>query len=228
MKIVDGVREAVVAVEALDLKVTRALAHQRHRPEVKAAGKASEVADQPPLIALSAAVLVAGLAARQPAVARTGLRMLAAHALATGIKTAIKRSIDRTRPDHAIENGYRAEAGGSARHELSSFPSGHTAGAVAVAEAIAREVPAAATPVRLLALAVALVQLPRCKHFVSDVVVGAAIGWVGERGASAVMDRGVAAITHKRSSSIRHPSEGWGLSRSKPEPCGTRSQTSLE
>jgi membrane-associated phospholipid phosphatase len=132
--------------------------------------------------------------ARQSAVARTGLRMLGGHGIATGIKTVIKRSIDRTRPDHAIRNGYRAEAGGSDRHELSSFPSGHTAGAVAVAQAIAREAPVAATPVRLLAAAVALVQLPRAKHFVSDVVVGAAIGWAGERAASAVIDALLARI----------------------------------
>ncbi|PCD02010.1 PA-phosphatase [Sphingomonas spermidinifaciens] len=189
MKMPKAMREKVAAVERLDLRVTRALAHHRHKPEVKAAGAVSEAADQPPLIALSAAVLVVGLSARQPAVARTGLRMLAGHTLATGIKTIVKRSIDRTRPDQALDHGYRAEPGDSSRHELSSFPSGHTAGAVAVAEAIAREVPAAATPLRLLALSVALVQLPRAKHFVSDVVAGAAIGWAGERAASAMIDR---------------------------------------
>lgn len=200
MAVAEALKDTVSAIERVDLRVTRALAHHRHKPEVKAAGAASEVADQPPLVALSAAVLVIGLAARQPAVARTGFRMLAAHGLATAIKTGIKRSIDRTRPDHALDNGYRAEPGDSEAHELSSFPSGHTAGAVAVAEAIARELPAAAAPARLLALSVALVQLPRAKHFVSDVLAGAAIGWAGERAASAVVD----AILDRRAS------EGWG------------------
>ncbi|HTG37354.1 phosphatase PAP2 family protein [Sphingomonas sp.] len=180
--------DAVAAVERVDLKVTAALADQRHRPEVKQAGYWSEIADQPPLIAISAAVLIAGLSARNRGVARAGARMLAAHALATGIKTVIKRSVDRTRPDEAIDNGYRMEAGDSDTHELSSFPSGHTAGAVAVAEAVARDAPALAPPMRLLALSVALIQVPRCKHFLSDVIAGAAIGWIGERAASAALD----------------------------------------
>ena len=188
MKFVETLKDTVSAVEAADLRVIRALAPHRDKPEVKEAGRLSEIADQPPLIAISAAVLVAGLAIRRAGLARTGARMLAAHLLATGVKSAIKRSIDRTRPDEALDEGYRAEPGDSERHELSSFPSGHTAGAVAVAEAVAREAPALAGPMRLFAVAIALVQLPRAKHFVSDVVVGAAIGWVSERAASGVVD----------------------------------------
>lgn len=187
MKIVETLKDTVSAVEAADLRVTRALAPHRHKPEVKEAGRWSEIADQPPLIAISAAVLVAGLVIRRAGVARTGGRMLAAHLLATGVKTTIKRSIDRTRPDEALEEGYRAEPGDSEAHELSSFPSGHTAGAVAVAEAVAREAPGLAVPMRLFAAAVALVQLPRAKHFVSDVVVGAAIGWASERVVDALL-----------------------------------------
>ncbi|WP_169542421.1 phosphatase PAP2 family protein [Sphingomonas baiyangensis] len=173
--------EAVAAIEDADLAITQALAHQRHRPEVRHAGWLSEAADQPPLVALSTAVIVGGLVARQPAMARTGARMLAAHALATAIKTAIKRSVDRTRPDHALVAGYRMERGDSDTHELSSFPSGHTAGAVAVAEAVAADAPVLAAPMRLLAAGVGIVQVPRCKHYVSDVVVGAAIGWAAQR-----------------------------------------------
>ncbi len=188
MKIVETLKDTVSAIEAADLRVTRALAPHRHKPEVREAGRWSEIADQPPLIAISAVVLVAGLATRRRGLARTGGRMLAAHLLATGVKTAIKRSIDRTRPDEALDEGYRAEPGDSEAHELSSFPSGHTAGAVAVAEAVAREAPGLAVPMRLFAAAVALVQLPRAKHFVSDVVVGAAIGWASERMASAAID----------------------------------------
>lgn len=180
--------DTIAAIEAIDLRVTHVLADHRHRPEVKAAGDASEVADQPPLVVMSVAVLGAGILFRHRKTALVGARMLGAHAAATGMKTLVKRSVDRTRPDHALKTGYRAEAGNSEAHELSSFPSGHTAGAVAVAEAVARELPVLAPPMRLLALAVALVQLPRAKHFVSDVVAGAAIGWAGERAASAAID----------------------------------------
>jgi membrane-associated phospholipid phosphatase len=188
MSVIDMAKDAVAKVEAVDLKVTRKLAAERHRPEVEKAGYWSEVADQPPLVALSSAVIVAGLAAQSAGVTRTGVRMLAAHALATGVKTALKRSIDRTRPDHALDNGYRMEAGDSGTHELSSFPSGHTAGAVAVAQAVARDAPPLAVPMRLFAVAVALIQVPRCKHYISDVIVGAAIGLAAERVASAALD----------------------------------------
>jgi membrane-associated phospholipid phosphatase len=181
--------DALKSVERADLAVTEAVAGDRHRAEVQRAGKWSEVADQPPLVALSAGVLAIGLATRSRGVARTGFRMLAAHALATGIKTAIKRSIDRTRPDHALIAGYRMAPGNSDEHELSSFPSGHTAGAVAVAEAVAREAPILAAPMRLLAGAVGIVQVPRCKHYVSDVLIGAAIGLLAERMVAATMAR---------------------------------------
>lgn len=189
MKVNRHVRNTISAVEHADLKIARDLADHRHKPEVRQAGRMSELADQPPLVALSVAVILAGMGLRHRATLRTGGRMLAAHALATGAKTIIKRSIDRTRPDHALHAGYRAGPGNSDAHELSSFPSGHTAGAVAVAQAVAREAPVLAAPVRLLALAVAIVQLPRAKHYASDVVVGAAIGWAGERAASAALDR---------------------------------------
>ncbi|UUL81407.1 phosphatase PAP2 family protein [Sphingomonas qomolangmaensis] len=179
---------ALAAVERADLAVTRAIAPQRHDPAVRKAGKLSEIGDQPPLIALSATVLVAGLALHHGLTARTGLRMLATHALATAIKDVIKRSVDRTRPDHALVEGYRMESGDSHEHELTSFPSGHTAGAVAVAEAVAREVPLLGAPARLLAASVAIIQVPRAKHYVSDVIVGAAIGWAAERLVNAVVE----------------------------------------
>lgn len=188
MTVIDKAKDVAEKVEAIDLKITRELAGERRRPAVQKAGYWSEVADQPPLVALSAAVIVSGLIARHAGVTRTGVRMLAAHGLATGIKTAIKRSVDRTRPDHALDNGYRMKAGDSDTHELSSFPSGHTAGAVAVAQAIARDAPPLGAPMRLLATAVAIIQVPRCKHFVSDVIVGAAIGLGAERAASAALD----------------------------------------
>lgn len=192
---------ALKAVERADIAVTEAVAGDRHRREVQQAARWSELADQPPLVALSAGVLAIGLVARNRDIARTGIRMLASHALATGIKSAIKRSIDRTRPDHALIEGYRMAPGDSHEHEMSSFPSGHTAGAVAVAEAVAREAPIAAIPVRLLATAVGIVQVPRCKHYVSDVLVGAAIGLAAERIVAATMSRGAAVARRATSDS---------------------------
>ncbi|MFN2473021.1 MAG: phosphatase PAP2 family protein, partial [Sphingomicrobium sp.] len=65
------------------------------------------------------------------------------------------------------------------RHDSSpynSFPSGHTAGAVAVARAIGRDYPGIRVPALALAAGIAAVQVPRGKHYVSDVLAGAFIG----------------------------------------------------
>lgn len=155
----------------------------RDHPVVKVTGKASEIADQPPLAALAAGSLVLGLVLRRPALARTGARMLLAHGIATGIKSVVKGQVDRTRPARAVADGkHKLNKGrGTKDTELNSFPSGHTAGAMAVAQAVASEAPGAALPARLAAGAIGAIQLPRGAHYLSDVAAGAAIGWVAER-----------------------------------------------
>jgi undecaprenyl-diphosphatase len=164
---------------------------------LRLAGKASELADQPPLIALSIATLAGGLALRHGAVARAGARMLASHLLATGAKTVLKSVIDRTRPARAVRQGYRLEKGdGAGDPSLNSFPSGHTAGAVAVAEAIAAELPGGALPARLAAAGVGLVQPHRGKHYLSDVAAGAVIGWVSARIVDAVWKASTRSVAH--------------------------------
>ena len=174
--------EAARQLEQADIEVAEQAAKWRDNPAVRALGKLSELADQPPMIALSAATLLAGLGFREPRLARAGARMLAAHLLATAIKGQVKQRVDRTRPFVlADERRYKIGKGEHDEGKYNSFPSGHTAGAVAVAQAVAREYPAAAIPVRLLALAVALIQIPRCAHFPSDIGVGAAIGLGAEK-----------------------------------------------
>lgn len=175
------------------------LAEHRDHPLVKIPGALSEAADQPPLTVLAAGTLVAGLVLRQRALVRTGVRMLAAHAISTGIKSVVKGSVDRTRPARALKGGHRIGKGhGSDDTGLNSFPSGHTAGAVAAAQALATGIPGAALPARLLAGAVGAVQLPRGKHYLSDVAAGAAIGWVAERIADAAIGAGERAVERLR------------------------------
>lgn len=178
----DDAPDALIAIEAGDIAVAQAAGKVGDHRAVKALGKASEMADQPPLIALSAAVLLAGLVLRRPRLSSVGARMLAAHLVATGMKSAVKRSIDRTRPYVLVEEGrYTADVGGTDEPRLNSFPSGHTAGAVAVAEAIARTAPRAAWPARLWAATIAAVQVPRCAHYPSDIAAGALVGWTADR-----------------------------------------------
>jgi len=158
------------------------VATARNRAPVAALGAASEIADQPPLVAVSLITLGTGLFLREPKVARTGARMLLAHAIATGTKTIVKKSIDRTRPHRALKDGkHRAKAAeGASDTDFNSFPSGHTAGAVSVAQAIAHEAPQFAGPARSWAMGIAAAQLPRGAHYPSDVLVGAAIGWAAD------------------------------------------------
>jgi membrane-associated phospholipid phosphatase len=177
-----GAPDIVRQIERADIEVAEQAAEWRGNPVVRALGKVSELADQPPLITLSAVTLLAGLALRDARLARGGARMLASHLLATQIKSQVKHRVDRTRPFVlAEERRYEIAEGKHDEGKYNSFPSGHTAGAVAVAQAVAREYPAAALPARLLAAAVALIQIPRCAHFPSDIGVGAAIGLGAEK-----------------------------------------------
>ncbi len=184
----DGAKKVVKAMAREDVERTHRATRQHDGPVLRAAGKASELADQPPLIALSTATMVAGMVLRHPAVLRAGTRMLASHLIATGIKTVLKSGIDRTRPARAVKEGHRIGKGdGADDSSLNSFPSGHTAGAVAVAQAVAHESTAAGLPLQAAAIGVAAMQPRRGKHYVSDVVAGAAIGWASERAAGALL-----------------------------------------
>lgn len=183
-------RKAAKAVEKADRKATHKAAEHRNEPVVKAAGFLAEIGDQPQLVATSIGTVVIGLIARRPDVIRGGVRMLAAHAAATFVKSAIKASIDRTRPEKAIEDGGgRFEPGHTHDHDQNSFPSGHTAGAVAVARAASRDIDGAGGPAALITGAIAAAQPANGKHYLSDLVVGAAVGWIAEALVSAVFDR---------------------------------------
>lgn len=173
-----------------DRKVTHDAAAKRDTRPIRAAGFLAEIADQPQLITASVATIAAGLIGRRSDMVRGGVRMLAAHLLATAAKSAIKHSIDRTRPAKALADGkHRFRPGDSDDHELNSFPSGHTAGAVAVARAAAREIDGAAAPAALGVGAIAAVQPIAANHYISDVIVGGAIGWLAEAVVDAAFEK---------------------------------------
>lgn len=181
-------RKAARKAARADRKVTHRAATQRDHPVVRALGMLSEAADQPPLLLLGMGTIVLGAVLRQPVMLRTGIRMFASEAVATGLKSIVKRSIDRTRPEKAMRTGrHRFRPGHSEDHDESSFPSGHTAGSVAVAGALMQDLPAAAIPAYAAAGSVAAVQLPRGKHYLLDTLAGAAIGVIAERSVSAVL-----------------------------------------
>ena len=164
-------------VERLDLKVARAVALDQGKAAGKQIARFAELGDQPPLVLLSLGVAAFGALRRDERLARTGLRMLAAHALTSIGKLIGKGLVDRTRPAEALGQGrYRLEEGASKQGRLRSMPSGHSAGVTALAFALAPDYPRQAVPAAAAAGAVMLAQLPSKNHFLSDVAAGAAIG----------------------------------------------------
>ncbi|WP_062012221.1 phosphatase PAP2 family protein [Aureimonas sp. AU4] len=164
-------------LERQDIELAEAAGRHRHRPLVRWAGWASEIADQPQLAAICGATMAAGLGFRRLDLVGTGARMLAAHALATAAKGWIKDRVRRSRPEVVIEEGhYEREAGDTHDPDERSFPSGHTAGAVAVAAVVSVRVPWLALPAFALAAGASLAQLPRAKHYPSDLAAGTVIG----------------------------------------------------
>jgi membrane-associated phospholipid phosphatase len=143
----------------------------------------ADLGDQPPMRILCGSVIAVGLVAGDRRLAGAGLRMLAAHTLATLVKDAVKKRVDRTRPRALSRPGKDAKPrpGRRTAKEETSFPSGHSAGAAAVARAFARSYPEHAAPAYAAAAVLALAQIPRCAHYPSDVGAGLAIGVAAEK-----------------------------------------------
>ena len=80
----------------------------------------------------------------------------------------------------ADEGRYETGLMGSTDGPFSSFPSGHTADAVSAARAVARVYPGAGMPAYGAAASVAVIQIPRCAHYPSDIAAGALIGLAAE------------------------------------------------
>lgn len=166
----------------LEHRLLAGLSRQGDAATVRALTPLAKAADEPPLLALALGTLVLGAVLRRPDVIRSGARMTASHLVATGLKTALKASVDRRRPNVAAARGPRlAKGSGAGDTDENAFPSGHTAGAVAVAQAVAHELPAVAAPARIAAGTAGALQVPRGAHYVSDVLAGAAIGFLSER-----------------------------------------------
>ncbi|MGI8706409.1 MAG: phosphatase PAP2 family protein [Sphingomicrobium sp.] len=164
-----------------DVEITDALGEHNGSLPVKALLKFSKLGDQPELRLISAGLVAAGLAVGNERLSRAGMRMLVAHELATAAKDFVKHRIDRTRPRNARDRRQsKARPGGSTAKEHTSFPSGHSAGAVAVAQAFSREFPGQRAPALAAAGLIALGQIPKSAHYPTDVAAGAILGAASE------------------------------------------------
>ena len=169
--------DAGQALLDMDHDVHQAVKGHQSRPSIKLLSALSDIGDQPQARLLCGGLIVAGLASKDGRMIVAGVRMLVAHELATATKTAIKHRIDRKRPRAASDReDEKPEAGDSREKEDSSFPSGHSAGAMALASALGAVYPRHRGSALLTGGAVALAQIPRCSHYPTDVGAGIAIG----------------------------------------------------
>ncbi|WP_313801699.1 phosphatase PAP2 family protein [Sphingobium sp.] len=176
--------------ERIDVGIVETLRPILQTAAARQLGKLGNIGDEPPLMALSLVLLLAGTLARKPAMQRAAIRMALAHLIAIGFKEWGKNNVDRTRPAKQLRTGsYHMAKGKSRDADLRSFPSGHTAGALALARAFSRDYPVYTKPVLAAAAVVGALQLPRGAHYPGDVVAGGAAGIVAEKIADFIIKR---------------------------------------
>ena len=121
----------------------------------------------PVLFGTSTVVYAYGRIADEPKVSHLGMDLIRAITVATTLTHAIKYSTHRERPD-------------GSNHQ--SFPSGHAADTFAFATALQRHVGwKYSIPGYVFASYVAASRLPSQRHWLSDVVFGAAVGVIAGR-----------------------------------------------
>ncbi len=168
-------------VEAADIAAGLHLARAKDRPLVRALGTASEIGSWKSLLALSAGTYALGLLMRDRRLAGAGRHMLQAGILAGVVKTSLKRTVHRTRPNVLMDEGFYTRGWpGTNVGPWQSFPSGHSALSAAVACAAARAFPEIKAPAYAVATGVITAQVLRGAHFPADVLAGAAIGIAAE------------------------------------------------
>ena len=151
-------------------------------PAVAALNPLSKLGDQPQLRTAAGALILAGILSRSQRLARAGSRMIIAHEGATFAKEMIKTEVDRTRPRSANrKEEKKPRKGKHLSKELTSFPSGHSAGSIAAARAFSREFPEYGAAAVGAAGLIALLQIPRCAHYPTDVAAGLTIGLIAEK-----------------------------------------------
>ncbi|HEX7872893.1 MAG TPA: phosphatase PAP2 family protein [Sphingobium sp.] len=175
-------------LERIDVGLVELARPALETPLVRKIGELGRAGDDRLLLFFSAAITVAGFVTRNGKLQRTGFRMLATQLVAKGAKELGKNSVDRTRPSKQIEEGrYVAKPGTSRNEALRSFPSGHTASALAVARAFSREYPRYTKPVLTAAAVVGALQVPRRANYPGDVAAGAGAGLFAEKLADGVI-----------------------------------------
>lgn len=164
-------RDAFVHLQALDVALYTAVARTRTPTLDAGLRRLSKAADHSKI-----SLAVAGLLALRPGqTRRAAVRGCTAVALASATANLVgKQIVPRPRPN-------RAAAHVAPRRQVpmpksASFPSGHTASAVAFAAAASTALPSATAPLGLLACTVGYSRVHTGVHYPGDVAAGALIG----------------------------------------------------
>lgn len=182
-------REAEDRLIRFDDRARRLFKPHTDSPPIRALDLLSKLGDQPELRLIAGGLLVAGTLVGKDRLVRAGARMLIAHEAATLVKDMMKTNIDRTRPRSADKkDAKKPKKGDHTAKEKTSFPSGHSAGAMAAARAFSREFPEYGAAAVGGAALIAASQVPRCAHYPTDVAAGVLIGLAIERVTSAMWD----------------------------------------
>ena len=167
-----GPRAWLDEAERVDLAVYRAIAGTPTPRLDGAMRRLSEAANYSRLSIATAAVLAVAGGPRGRRAAALGLSCVAS--TATLVNVVVKPISRRRRPDRAeadVPEARQVKLPGSR-----SFPSGHTAAAVAFATGVSRVLPAAAVPLHSLAALVGYSRVHTGVHYPGDVVAGALMG----------------------------------------------------
>jgi membrane-associated phospholipid phosphatase len=187
MMLRNAIEDAEKRLIAVDDETAKLFKPYKNLVDNSAVHAISKLGDQPELRTIAGTIILAGIAFDSDRMVRAGSRMVIAHEAATLTKDALKLQIDRKRPRSARD---RSEAkprrGNSKAKELSSFPSGHSAGGIAAARAFAREYPEYGSAALVGAGLIAVLQVSRSAHYVSDVLAGVAIGIAVEAATNAL------------------------------------------
>jgi hypothetical protein len=119
------------------------------------------------LLSTSVIVYAVGRTKDEPKVSHVGMDLLRAIAVSEGLTNALKYTTRRERPDHSGRT---------------SFPSGHAADTFAFATALERHLNwRYFVPAYIGASYVAISRLPANRHWLSDVMMGSAVGIIAGR-----------------------------------------------
>lgn len=121
----------------------------------------------PTLLGTAATVYAVGRLKNEPKVSHVGMDLIRALLISEGLTQGLKYTVRRERPDQSGRN---------------SFPSGHAADTFAFATALERHLGwRGAVPAYIFSSYVASSRLHENRHFLSDVVFGAAVGIIAGR-----------------------------------------------